>query len=98
MFVAGGVQIISNYLETKFDMDPSLISETKLTEMLKNFSPCKAGLLCIEDREGKKTITVLDLYKHVSELYNKDKDSFKTIIKAKIAENTESEKNFSPLP
>ena len=81
-----GVGLISNYLEKRFNMDPNIINEKRLTELLEIFK---------EDREGKKAVTVLDLFKYVSDLYDKDKDSFKTTITEKIAENTESDKNLA---
>ena len=69
-----GVQLISNYLEQKYKMEPNLISEAKISELLELFN---------KDKDTNK-VTVLDLFKHVSEIYNKDNDSFKTTIVNKI--------------
>ena len=53
-----GVKLLSDFLEKKYKLDPSKISEIKLTEIIKPF-------------EDKNSVTILDLYNHVSNLYNK---------------------------
>lgn len=53
-----GVKLISSYLAKRFEMDENLISEVKLTEILKPF-------------EDKNEVTVLELYNHVADLYKK---------------------------
>ena len=45
-------------------MDPNLLSEIKLTELLESF------------KDGED-ITVIKLYKHVGQIINKDENSFK---------------------
>lgn len=62
-----GVKLISNYLEQRFEMDKNLISEVKITELLEPF-------------EQNKEVTVLELFNHVSKVYNKDKDSFSKLV------------------
>lgn len=58
-----GVKIISRYLETRHRVDPDLISEAKLTEILELF-------------KDNETITVIDLYDHVSKIYKEDHNFF----------------------
>ena len=71
-----GVKLISNYLEKRFEMDKDLISEVKITEVLKPF-------------EENKDVTILELYEHVSGLYNKDNESFKVIVE-KLSVNSDN--------
>jgi len=54
-----GVKLISRYLETRYLVNPELISEAALTELLKLFTE-------------NENITVAELYDHVSSLYKKD--------------------------
>lgn len=58
-----GVKIISRYLETRHRVDPDLISEAKLTEILELF-------------QDNETITVTELYDHVSKFYKEDQNFF----------------------
>ena len=48
-------------------MDPNFISEVKITELLEPF-------------QNGKDISVLELFNHVGEIYNKDKNSFIQIV------------------
>lgn len=79
-----GVKIISRYLELKHNIDPETISETKITEILKIFD--------------KGTVTAEDLFQHMNDLFEKDKefyiDKLKTETKnlsEKLSENLISE-------
>jgi hypothetical protein len=56
-----GVKIISRYIEARYDINPDLISETKLTEILEIF-----------EKNGG-TITVEELYEYINILHKKDK-------------------------
>ena len=76
-----GVRIISRYLELKHHIDPELISETKLTEILKIFD------------KSKGTITAEDLFEHMNNLFEKDKEFY--IEKLKTETNNLSEKLIS---
>jgi hypothetical protein len=58
-----GVKLISHYLETRHRVDPDLISEAKLTEILELF-------------KDNETITVTGLYDHVSKFYKEDQNFF----------------------
>jgi hypothetical protein len=58
-----GVKLISRYLETRYLVNPELISEAALTELLKLFTE-------------NENITVAELYDHVSSLYKKDNNFF----------------------
>jgi len=78
-----GVEIISKYLELKHNIAPETISETKLTEILKIFD------------NSKRTVTVEELFQHMNNLFEKDKefyiDKLKTETKnlsEKISENS----------
>lgn len=77
-----GVRIISRYLELQHKIDPKLISETKLTEILQIFD------------KSKGTITVEDLFEHMNNQFEKNKefyiDNIKTAINLseKISENS----------
>ena len=59
-----GVEIISKYLELKHNIAPEIISETKLTEILKIFD------------NSKGTVTVEDLFQHMNNLFEKDKEFY----------------------
>ena len=66
-------------------MDTNLISEVKINEVLKPF-------------EDNKDITVLELYKHVSSLYNKNNESFKVIAdKLSMESNNNELDTIKPL-
>jgi hypothetical protein len=58
-----GVKIISRYLETWHRENPDQISEAKITEILELF-------------KDNESITVLELYDHVSKLHKEDKNFF----------------------
>ena len=58
-----GVKIISCFLESRSKMDPNLISNAKLTEILEFFNT-------------NNTVSVLELYNHVSKIYKEDESSF----------------------
>jgi hypothetical protein len=58
-------------------MDKNLISEVKLTELLEQF-------------QGKKEITIGELYDHVANLYSKDQDSFKSTVVENLIKSSDS--------
>lgn len=62
------VEIISRFLEAKYHINPDSISGVKISQLLSKF-----------DLENKK-VTVLELYNHVSSLYNKDKEFFENTV------------------
>jgi len=68
-----GVKIISRYLETRYLVNPDLISEDTLTELLKLFTK-------------NDNITVAELYAQVSKLYKEDNNFFSNKLKTE-AEN-----------
>ena len=77
-----GVQILSRYLELKHKIDPEIISETKLTEILKIFD------------KSKGTITAEDLFEHMNNLFEKDKEFYIDKLKTEtknLSENLISE-------
>lgn len=59
-----GIKLISRFLEKRYEMDPSLLSKVKLTELLEGFM------------DGKD-ITVIELFNQVGQIINKDENSFK---------------------
>lgn len=59
-----GVKLIARYLEARFDINPELISETKLTEILEVFA------------KNGETITVEELYEHINVMYKKDNNFY----------------------
>lgn len=61
-----GIKIVSRYLETRFGMENSTISEVKINEILKPF-------------ENGADVTVLDLFEHIQKIYAKDEDFFKNL-------------------
>ena len=63
-----GVKLISNYISKRKNIDQDLISETKLTELLKPF-------------ESNPDLTVLELFNHFSSLYDKDKEKIINVVK-----------------
>jgi hypothetical protein len=71
------LKLISRYLETRFGLNISQIPDVKLTQIL-------------EILTGGTNVTVLDLYKHLQELYNKD--YFKVIDKdgSNVSESSSS--------
>ena len=78
-----GVEIISKYLELKHNIAPETISETKLTEILKIFD------------KSKGTVTVEELFQHMNNLFEKDKEFYIEKLKTetknlseKISENS----------
>ena len=58
-----GVKLISRFLETRYHVNPDLISEAPLTEILKLF-------------KDNKNITVSEIFDHVSKLYKEDDNFF----------------------
>ena len=58
-----GVQLISNFLEQIYEINPDKISDVKISEFLKIYNT-------------NEKLTVLDLYNHVSRLYKNEKDFF----------------------
>jgi hypothetical protein len=58
-----GVKLISQFLEKRYGADPNLISEGKLTEFLELF-------------QNNESVTVADLYNHVSKMFTEDEGSF----------------------
>jgi hypothetical protein len=78
-----GVEIISKYLELKHNIAPETISETKLTDILKIFD------------NSKGTVTVEELFQHMNNLFEKDKEFYIEKLKTetknlseKISENS----------
>lgn len=57
--VFDGVKLIARYLETRHLVNPDLITEATLTEILKLF-------------KENENITVAELFDHVTSLYKKD--------------------------
>ena len=55
-----GVKIISRFLEERYDINPELISKTKLTEILELF-----------EKNGGQ-VTVEEIYEYLNDLYKKD--------------------------
>ena len=82
-----GVRIISRYLELQHKIDPKLISETKLTEILQIFD------------KSKGTITVEDLFEHMNNQFEKNKefyiDNIKTATTKNLPENLITENLIS---
>jgi hypothetical protein len=62
-----GVKLISNFLSQRFDVDKNLLSEVKITELLEPF-------------KNNESVTVLDLFNHVSNIYKTDKDSLNLLV------------------
>lgn len=60
-----GVKLISHYLETRYQMDPNLISNVQLSELLELFT-----------NENNENVTVADLYDHVSQKFQEDESNF----------------------
>jgi hypothetical protein len=58
-----GVTLVSRYLETRLNLNPDLISDEKLTEILALF-------------KDNKSITVIELFDHIHQLYKKDPSIF----------------------
>ena len=56
------VKLMSSYINARYQVNPDLISEAKLSEILRPL-------------ENNKDLTVLDLYKHVSNIYNQNRES-----------------------
>lgn len=77
-----GVKIIAKFLEARYDIDPNLISETKLTEILKIF-----------DKNGG-TITVEELYEYICVLHKKDKNFYNEKL---ITETENLSKNLNTI-
>lgn len=67
-----GIHLVSQYLETKFDVNPGIISNSKITEILEPFL-------------DNKNITAIQLFNHIHKLYYDDPAYFLTI-KKDIAE------------
>ena len=59
-----GVHLVAQYLRGRYHINPDLISETKITEILKIF-----------DKNGG-TITVAEIFEHMSDLYKEDKNFY----------------------
>ena len=77
-----GEKIISRYLELKHNIDPEIISEIKLTEILKFFD------------KSKGTITAEDLFKLMNNLFEKYKEFYIDKLKTEtknLSENLISE-------
>lgn len=70
------VNLISNYLEKKYEMDPNLISNTKLSELISLYAK----------DIGENKVTVMDLFKHVTNMYNNE--GFKESIIEKMKTNS----------
>lgn len=77
-----GVQLVSRYLEQRLKMDPNLIPEVKLTELLEQF-------------QENKEITVGDLFDHVYNLYKKDQDGFKSKMVENLISSNDSTADLS---
>jgi hypothetical protein len=75
-----GVDLISNFLEKKYNMDKNFISDVKLSELLNIFT-----------ENNNKSVTTSELFQRVSELYNKDTDRFKSNLIEKLSNNSDSE-------
>jgi len=57
-----GVKLISHFLEKRYKVDPDLISEVKLTELLELF-------------KNQASVTVSELFNHVSKMFTEDEGS-----------------------
>lgn len=55
------VKLVSRYLETRYRMDPNLISEVKVNELVEPF-------------KENKEITVLELFNHIQNTYYKNEN------------------------
>ena len=62
-----GIKVMSNYINTRYNVNPNLISESKLSEILKPF-------------ESQPNATMLDLFNHVSKIYNTDNTSLLKVV------------------
>jgi hypothetical protein len=76
-----GVEIVSKYLELKHNIAPETISESKLTEILQIFE--------------KGTVTAEELFQHMNNLFEKNKEFYIDKLKTetinlseKISENS----------
>jgi hypothetical protein len=83
------IKLISNFLEKRYLIDKDFISEIKITKLLEIF-------------KDDKNVTVLELYNHVANLYNQDKNSLiKDLIPEKekllTLENTPDSNIFKPF-
>ena len=72
-----GVKLVSHFLEKRYGLNNDLISEVKITEILEPF-------------QGNEKVTILDLYNHISRIYNKDKDSFNKLFEIGTSESDNS--------
>jgi hypothetical protein len=75
-----GVSLISNFLEKKYGLNKSDISDKKLSEFISIFS-------------NNKDVTILDLFNHVGQLYKQDKNSFCNIVAQLTTESDEASLN-----
>lgn len=84
-----GVKIISRYLELQHNIDPAIISETKLTEILEIFQKAKGS---------NGLVTAEDLFQHMNEMFEKNKEIYHEILKTEsknLSENLISESQAS---
>lgn len=76
------IKIVSKFLETRLGMDNTKISEVKISEILKPF-------------ENGADVTVLDLFKHIQQIYEKDENFFKNTNDLNVKVPEGSQENFS---
>ena len=83
-----GIKLISVYLEKRLGVDPTWLSDSKLSELLKPF---------IENKD--KDISVIELYNHINEQYINNNDFLKSkSISDKIKSDFNSESNVNENP
>ena len=72
-----GVKLVSHYLETSYRLNKDQLSEVKITEILEPF-------------QDNEKVTVLELYNHISRLYNNDKENFNKLFEKGTSESSNS--------
>ncbi len=83
-----GIKLISVYLEKRLGVDPTWLSDSKLSELLKPFTENK-----------DKDISVIELYNHINEQYINNNDFLKSkSISDKIKSDFNSESNVNENP
>jgi len=83
-----GVQLISRYLETRHRLDPALISEAKLKKILELF-------------KDNESITVSELYDHITKIYKEDNNYFFTKLRSEtenLSENLLTDESNTSKP
>jgi hypothetical protein len=84
-----GVKLVSNFLTTRLNADPELVSKIKITELLELF-------------KDNDKVTVLELYQHVSQKFREDETSFSeklTTETEKLSDNllTDESNTYKPF-